>query len=179
MPVNEYIDTDTDEELPFEGASGRVNVNSSITLDSTEAAKAGNFYSFTSIYSADDDDYTAYLRNDDSTLDLHVVAINVSSKVETTFSVYKSEGAGSGGTEPAPLNWNFSSSNTADVEFRQDPSNGSVTPVTIMDSVWLPDSGKHTFNFYGSLILGDGDAIAVQVGKGDDDTTTVIIGYFA
>ena len=177
--LNEYIDSVSNETLPLSGKNGRIDVNSTAIIESAEASRLGNFYSFTSQYNAGDNDYTAYLRNDDTLLNFNILAVNVSNKTETTFSVFKSEGSGSGGSLLPGLNWNFSSSNTANVEFRQDPRNGSVTPVQIIDTVWLPDSGKHTFNFYNSLVLGDGDAIAVQVGKGDDNTTTVIIGYFS
>lgn len=169
------IDTEALEQLTSEDELLRVKVFSA----PGEAAKNGDFYSFTSQYKPSDGDYTIFLMNTDPTRNFHVVDVNISSKVEALFELFKAEGSGSGGVLVPGVNWNFSSPNVANVECRQDPANGSVTPVSILDCVWLSQQERAVFKLHGALVLGDGDAITVQTSKGDDDTCTVIVGYFA
>ena len=113
-----------------------------------------------------------------NTLDLVIVEINFSNKSETTFELYKSNDTATGGTVVTGLNWNFGSSNTANANARRDPTASSVNPVDPIECQWVPDAGSGRFDLHNALILTNGDAIAVRLTKGDDDTCVTIKGYY-
>jgi len=157
------------------GEDNKLDFNSFVVDDLVDAAENGHFYSFVAFYSSSDNDDALYFRNTSTTQKFHCVVVNVAAKSETVFTLNKVTGLGSG-TSITGINWNFASGNTADAVVFQDA--GTIGTISALDCLRVPDSGSDTFEQFNSLVLGEDDAIAVRITKGDAETCVVLIGYY-
>ena len=102
-----------------------------------------------------------YLKNTDSEKMLHVNRLILNSDVNTMFHLYKATGTASGGSAVTPTNINFTSGNTADVTVL---GAGSITGLTLtkLHHARILASDSFIVDWGGAIILGNGDAIAIE-----------------
>lgn len=176
MPTLKFHDETIDDWSFLEGKNGKPSFNAFVNNEIVEAVEAGNFYSFTAIYDASDNETTLYFRNTDSNLQFKAVEISVTSKVQTFFTLALVSGDGSG-TPVTGVNWNPSSGNIPNAVVFSDA--GSIGISDTIDCMRVPDSGTKVFNLFSALVLSDGDALNVFATKGDEDTCVVLKGFYA
>ncbi|MBL4651267.1 MAG: hypothetical protein JKY53_00170 [Flavobacteriales bacterium] len=126
-------------------------------------------YSWTSRYNATANDYAFYLKNTNSNKDLNIREIFVFSSVKCDFSVKFVTGTATGSTITG-VNWNKKTSETADVIAKNSGVTGLSADGDIID-IDVDADNREFYNFDGSLILGENDAIGIKV----DATATVSI----
>ena len=126
-------------------------------------------YSWTSRYNATANDYAFYLKNTNSNKDLNIREIFVFSSVKCDFSVKFVTGTATGSTITG-VNWNKKASETADVIAKNSGVTGLSADGDIID-IDVDADNREFYNFDGSLILGENDAIGIKV----DATATVSI----
>lgn len=121
----------------------------SFTLVSIDAASAAN-------------DYICYLKNTDTTRILLVKRITISSDVDIRYKISSVTGTAAGSSELTPVNLNLSSGNVADATAR---GNGAITGLTeqaVISASRVAANDDHTTELEDALILGNGDAIAIE-----------------
>ena len=159
------------------GKNGKASVSSVQRLNVSAKNANRMFYSsrdFGNAYNAVYDDitavsgdYTAYLKNTSSTYNLFVSEIEFHSINDTKWKIWEVTGTAASGEVVTPAELNLSRNIPAPVIAMAGDTN--ITGLTNVQQIGshrntaASDSGM---NFAGSLILGPGDAIAIEVDVG-------------
>jgi len=112
--------------------------------------------------------YSCYLKNTSSTQNVFVSEIEFHSVENTKWKIWEVSGTAAGGTTNVPAELNLGKNIPAPVS-AMDNSGGTITGLTQVNQIGshrntaLGDSGM---NFAGVLILGPGDAIAIEMDTG-------------
>jgi hypothetical protein len=116
---------------------------------------------------ATDGDYTAYLKNTSSTYNLFVSEIEFHSLLATKWKIWQVTGTAASGETVTPSELNLSKSIPADaIAMAGDTSITGLTTVQQVGSHRNTPTGDSGMNFRGCLILGPGDAIAIELDVG-------------
>lgn len=117
--------------------------------------------------------YTLYLKNDSSTQNLFVSVIEFHSVEATKWKIWEVSGTAAGGTTNVPAELNIGKSIPAPVT-AIDSSGGAITGLTQVTQLGTHRNealGDSEMDFGGAMILGPGDAIAIEM---DTGTTGVV-----
>lgn len=159
------------------GKNGKASVSSVQRLNVSAKTAPRMFYAsrdFGSAYNAVYDpmtvvsgDYSAYLKNTSSTHNLFISEIEFHSVESTKWKIWRVTGTAASGATVTPTELNLSKSIPAPATAMSGDTN--ITGLTTVAQIGshrntaLGDSGM---NFQGSLILGPGDAIAIEMDTG-------------
>ena len=123
-------------------------------------------------------EYNFYFKNTSTTQKFYVKDIVVGSSVLAIFKVSKVTGTGSGSAVTI-TNLNFTSGNVAVATVL---GNGPVTGLSesaVVDMVSVEADATETMDFHDALVLGQGDAIAVEYDTGAGGSVHItMLGYF-
>ena len=113
-------------------------------------------------------DYSAYLKNTSSTRNLFISEIEFHSLLATKWKIWSVSGTAAAGTAIIPTELNLSKGITAEATARQADSSTltGLTTIAQVGSHRNEATGDSGMNFQGSLILGPGDAIALECDVG-------------
>ena len=113
-------------------------------------------------------DYSMYLKNDSTTSNLFISVIEFHSVENTKWKIWQVSGTAAGGTTVTPAELNLSKSIPAAVTCMGN-SGGSITGLSTVQQIGTHRNtalGDSEMDWQGALILGPGDAIAVEMDTG-------------
>jgi len=118
-----------------------------------------------------------YLKNDDTALNLHINRIIMNTNSASMFHLYKVTGTTTGGNAVTPTNLNFNSSDTASVTCL---GGASITGLstTKLHHARILASDTMMVEWAGAIILGNGDAIAIECTTNTTFATCSVEFYF-
>lgn len=152
----------------FEGlkvsSDGRAQVDAVIESELEKASEKGDAFMAYSSYSLTGGEEAFYLENEDSTRDIRVEYIEVSTSASGIASVMEKTGGTPAGTVVTPVNLHLGSSKGSTSEFTV-LGNASVTGSVVGDTISAHDlatSGPWRFFFEGGLILPKNSGIFVR-----------------
>ena len=126
--------------------------------------------------------YLAYWKNTSPDKNLHILDITVNATAASQWQITTVTGtaaAGSGTSTLAPANLNRTSNNDAAAAVFHSGHVTGLTQEAIYYHNQLPTNGHHDENFFGALILGQNDAVAVKYVAGARGTGgAIIFGYY-
>jgi len=139
----------------------------------------GDSYSVTSIdASPSGGEYNFYFKNTSTTQKFYVKHIIVGAADLAIFKVAVVTGTAAG-TELTPVNLNLTSGRTASCDCR---GNGAITGLTessVIDIRSVEADATEGFDFHDALILGQGDAIAVEFDTGSASAIHIsMLGFY-
>lgn len=138
----------------------------------------GDTYMTTSIDTAAANEYNFYFKNDSTTQNFFVKEIIVGSAELAIFKVATVTGT-AGGTPITPRNLNRTSGHTASATAFGDAAVTSLTEEHLLITVSVGADESEHIDFHSALVLGQGDAIAVEYDVGAGATMHVtMLGYF-
>ncbi len=112
--------------------------------------------------------YILYLQNTDTTgKSMFIDTIHLEALEATLFKIWFVTGTASGGSALTPVNLNKSSSNAAAATARGDDSISDLTTDGQIWSTRIGATGEDDENFDDALILGQNDAIAIEIDTDD------------
>ena len=129
----------------------------------------GDAYSVVSIDTAAAGEYNFYFKNISKTQKFYVEAFTLGSAVLAIFKISKVTGTASG-TTITPTNLNTTSGNTADATAMGDAAVTGLTPAAVIDVISVTADDSKEVRFHDALILGQGEAIAVEYDTGAGGT---------
>lgn len=118
-----------------------------------------------------------YLKNDDTALNLHINRIIMNTDSNTMFHLYKATGVPSGGSTVTPTNLNFNSSEAATVTCLGAASITGLSTTKLHHARMLA-SDTMMVEWSGAIILGNGDAIAIECTTNTTAATCSVEFYF-
>lgn len=144
-----------------------------LKTDSSSGARAyfisrdnGDTYSITARATAAAGEYHLYFMNTSTTKKFYVKSIRVGSAVLATFKITKVTGT-AGGAGAIPItNLNMTSGNTAEADATGNAAVTGLTPGDVIEDVSVTAADSKVVNFDDALIIGKGDAIALEYDTG-------------
>lgn len=113
-------------------------------------------------------DYSLYIKNDSTTENLFISTIEFHSVENTKWKIWQVTGTAAGGTTETPKDLNLAKS-IPSATTAMSNSGGSITGLTTAGLIGTHRNtalGDSEMDFQGALILGPGDAIAVEMDVG-------------
>jgi hypothetical protein len=139
----------------------------------------GDSYTTTSIDTAVAGEYNFYFKNTSTTQNFYVKSITVGSAVLAIFKISKVTGTPAGASAITITNLNFTSGNVASATVTGNAAVTGLTESSVLEMVSVAADTSVTVDFHDSLILGQGDAIAIEYDTGAGGTVhETLIGYF-
>ena len=161
------------------GKNGKASVSSVQRLNVSSKNADRMFYAardfglaYNAVYdsiTATTGDYTAYLKNTSSTRNLFISQIEFHSINATKWKIWVVTGTAAAGESVTPTPMNVSKSIIAEATAMA--GNTSITGLTTVAQIGShrnTATGDSAMNFGGALILGPGDAIAIECDTGTD-----------
>ena len=112
-------------------------------------------------------EYLAYLQNTSTTRVLIVDKVRVSSTNAATWKLWKVTGTAAGaGTDPTPLNTNFSSGITAEANVEMEAITGLTVVGTVGEIIRNAANAAAAFDVDDTIVLGVNDALAIEYDTG-------------
>ena len=177
MPATEHIDKEEEVLDQTTGRDHRIDVNSrSSNRQYYNSRDDMESYVWSVAYNASNNDYILYLRNTNPDKDLYITSVDVGSKLKSIFSLSRVTGLGSG-ADSSEVNLNLKSSNEA-LAVHLGGDVGDIGTATMIDCRTNDAYSGSKFEFNGSLILGEGDAIAIKAEENPSSTCASITGFF-
>lgn len=138
----------------------------------------GDAYTLTSIDTAAAGEYNLYFKNTSTSQKFYVKEITVGSAVLAIFKVSKVTG-NAAGTTITPVNMNFISGNTASATALGNAAVTGLSESAIIEMVSVEADSTEHIDFHDALILGQGDAIAIEYDTGAGGTIHLnMVGFF-
>lgn len=138
----------------------------------------GDAYSTVSIDTAAAGEYNFYFKNTSQKQKFYVTAITVGSGSLGIFKVAKVTGTAAG-TPITPSNLNFTSSNVASASCFGNAAVTGLTEEKLIDVISIGADTQKLVFYHDAIILGQGDAIAVETDTSAGDTVHIsMIGFF-
>lgn len=135
-------------------------------------------YSVVSIDTAAAGEYNFYFKNTSTTKRFYVTAMTIGSAALAIFKISKVTGTAAG-TDITPTNLNTSSGNIADAIVKGNAAVTSLTESAVIDVVSVIADDSKEITFHDALILGQGEAIAVEYDVGAGGTMHVtMFGFY-
>jgi hypothetical protein len=123
-------------------------------------------------------DFILYVKNTDNKLKLYIEEVIVSAENAATWKLHCVTGTASG-SSITPANLNLTSGKVADATVVGNGAVSGLTSVRVIDAVRTPANGTSDTALNDALILGFGDAIAIEYDTGTTgDAEVTLIGYF-
>lgn len=172
-----HYDRASREYVATEGTDGRADTSSRVASRRFYISRdKASLYSWKCRYTASGNDYIFYLKNTSTTEKLYIEQIFASSDAKCDFDVKFVTGTAVSVTPVTGTNWNGNNARAIPATALNSGVTGLTDAGDIID-IDVDANQREMYDFDGSLILGEGDAIAVQV----DAAATVhlnVIGAF-
>ncbi|MBL4753772.1 MAG: hypothetical protein JKY52_09305 [Flavobacteriales bacterium] len=174
--VQSFIDEKTGD-ISFDGGSdNRRNVSArSASRKFYISRDKSNLYSWKSRMTSANGTNIFYLRNDNSDEDLYIEEIFCFSDAKCDFDVKWVTGTPTG-TTVTGINWNKNNGKTISVTALNSGVTGLTGDGDIID-IEVPAGTRQSYDFDGSLILGDGDAITITTDAIANVSINIIGGF--
>lgn len=173
---NVHFDKTLEDWVGTEGTDGRADTSSrTATRKFYISRDKSNLYSWKCHYSATANDYVFYIKNTSSTEKLYIEQIFAFADAKCDFDIKFVTGTAVGSTITG-VNWNANNAKAIPATALNSGVTGLTDAGDIID-VDVPANTRQFYDFDGSLILGEDDAIAVQV-DATADIHLNIIGAF-
>ena len=138
----------------------------------------GDAYSMVSIDTAAAAEYNFYFKNISTTKKFYVTAMTLGSAVLAIFKISKVTGTATG-TAITPTNLNTTSGNVADAVVMGNAAVGGLTEAALIDVVSVTADDSKEVSLHDALIIGQGEAIAIEYDVGTGDTVHItVFGFF-
>lgn len=174
---NVHFDKISEDWVGTEGTDGRADTSARVSTRKFYISRdKQNLYSWKCHYSATAGDYVFYIKNTSSTEDLYIEQIYVYADAVCDFDIKFVTGTAVSASPVTGVNWSKNNAKTINATALNSGVTGLTGAGDIID-VDVVANTREMYDFDGSLILGNGDAIAVQV----DATATIhlnVIGAF-
>lgn len=139
----------------------------------------GDAYAWTASVDLGADKNLIWLRNDSTDKTLMIHCMSISASAASMFEIWVGTGATASGTEVVGVNLNRASNRAAEATCRHtETSKDAGSGMTLLASHHIPATETTHMAFYGALILGYYDEIAVNVITDIALSTVNICGYF-
>lgn len=138
----------------------------------------GDAYSVTTIDTAAAGEYNFYFKNISTTQNFYVTAFTLGSAVLAIFKIARVTGTASG-TAISPTNLNTTSGHIADATALGNAAVTGLTEDAIIDVVSVTADDSKEVTFHDALVIGQGEAIAVEYDTGAGGTMhATMFGFF-
>jgi hypothetical protein len=138
----------------------------------------GDSYTATSVDTAAAGEYNFYFKNTSTSKKFYITGFNLGSAELAIFKIATVTGTAAG-SSIVPVNLNRTSGNVADAECFGNAAVTGLTEETLLEVVSVPADNSKEVTLHDSLVLGQGDAVAIEYDTGAGATMHVtMIGFF-
>jgi len=180
MAIQILDGTGTGQSVGVSPTGNRLNVSSRsderIYYISRDNGDAYTIYSRDAAAAADE--HQLYFRNTSTTKKFYVNSFELGGADICIFSIIIATGTATGGSTLTPVNLNFTSGNTASATVLGNGDVGGFTTGAVIRHIATAADTTGTINFHDSLVLGQGDAIAVHTRIGGTGEVTITMTGF-